>query len=191
MTRPQPDQETTIRKLQIENALLRRAVNRLARFKALAYLDPLTELGNKRYADARLAEELSRARRLRPHRFAVLMVDIDRFKAINDRHGHGAGDEAIRWLGGLLRDTVRAHDVCCRIGGDEFLVILPGVGRRECAALERRLAARLALANQQRRIPVDISVGAGSFPDDGETPEAVLEAADAAMYRDKRGADAA
>lgn len=159
--------------LRAENARLRR---RIARLEALAATDPLTGLGNRRYFDLRLEQECSRARR-RPGRFSVCLLDVDGMKAINDRGGHEAGDRALTAVGAALSRELRAQDLSCRIGGDEFALILPDTDRASAARLTRRL---------RRALLVSVSVGAATWDDDGTDAAALLRRADARMYRDKR-----
>lgn len=154
-----------------------------------AVRDPLTGLLNRRYLAETMPRELARATREgRP--LALLMIDVDHFKQVNDALGHAAGDQVLRALGGLLRAMTRASDVACRWGGEEFVVVLPGApadaGARR--AEDMRLAFQtLAFPDQASRAHSTFSVGLAVFPAHGDTPEALLEAADRALYRAKEG----
>ncbi len=155
------------------NARLRRNLH------ALATLDPLTGLHNRR----------SLEERMRGHgreEFACLLFDIDHFKSINDRFGHGWGDQVLRDVASLLRAEVRAGDIVCRWGGEEMLVVL-----RSCDQAAAQLRAEaLSLGIQQlydEAARVTVSVGVACFPGDGDTLEAITALADAALYRAKRG----
>ena len=115
-----------------------------------------------------------------------MLIDINGFKEINDQHGHQAGDQLLRWVGEFLVAQVRTHDVPCRTGGDEFIVLLPDASADDCAAVIARLREKLAAANDGREIPVSLSIGSASWPQVSESCERLLETADAAMYDDKR-----
>lgn len=171
-----------------ENAALRRELSRLEVFRTLAYRDPLTALWNRRYFDERLEEEMSRAARAPGRSFAVMMVDVNDLKKVNDVQGHAAGDKALQWVARFLRDTLRAHDVVCRLGGDEFGVLFPDLREGERAPLLARLRRALEEANRRvRREPsVGLSFGIACYPDDGREAQELIGAADAAMYGDKR-----
>ncbi|MDD7940799.1 GGDEF domain-containing protein [Actinomycetospora lutea] len=152
---------------------------------ALALADPLTGLPNRRALDRHLAEVLDRA--ASP---AVAMIDVDRFKQINDTASHARGDEVLRGVATALRSSLRAPDLVARYGGDEFVVVLPDTAVADAAAaLGRARAAVAALPAAQGR-PVTLSVGVVAACA-GEGPADVLARADAAMYAAKRaGGDA-
>jgi diguanylate cyclase (GGDEF)-like protein len=121
---------------------------------------------------------------------SVVLVDVTKFKAINDRYGHAVGDLALSAVARALQDTVRTSDRVGRVGGDEFLLVLPGVDREACAQLEGRLYANLPLTLDLSDVePVRISFAAGSATaHEAETLEALTARADRAMYADKRAA---
>jgi len=170
---------------------IRAQAARIQMLEHLAETDPLTGLFNRRGLTARLAERLSEARRHNEHG-AVLFVDMDGLKRINDRLGHAAGDEAIRMVAEGLRSAVRAHDAIGRIGGDEFAVVMSRIGHEAGLASAARIGrtiGRLALVHKGEAVPLSVSVGLAPFTG-SETPEALLERADAAMYRQKRAAAA-
>jgi diguanylate cyclase (GGDEF)-like protein len=182
-----PNPEAEIAKLARQNASLRREIARLQVYRAMAYRDPLTALWNRRYFEERLREEWSRSRRAGGERkFSVLIIDINGFKDINDEHGHQAGDVLLKWVGEFLVAQLRTHDVPCRTGGDEFMVLLPDLSADDCAPVIARLRDKLERANSTREIPVSLSVGSASWPEVSASCEAMLEVADAAMYADKR-----
>ena len=146
--------------------------------------DPLTGLYNRRYMEESLERELYRAGRV-SESVGVIMADLDHFKAFNDAAGHVAGDGLLRSLGEVLRANVRAEDIVCRYGGEEFIIILPEATLDETARraeILRGAASRVALPDGRS---VTISLGVAAFPDDGTSPGQVVEAADAAMYRAK------
>lgn len=171
--------------LRAENEALRTEVGTLQVYRSLAYRDPLTGLWNRRYLNERLHHEIERARR-HDARFSILVFDVNDFKAINDERGHAAGDQALVWTADLLAETFRDHDICCRTGGDEFTVILPGATAAGCAVLISRLRQRLEEANRERAWSLGLSIGGATWPEDGSTGDELLRTADAAMYEDKQ-----
>jgi diguanylate cyclase (GGDEF)-like protein/PAS domain S-box-containing protein len=145
----------------------------------LAVTDPLTGLGNYRRLLDVLHAEIERSGRTgRP--FAVLLLDLDGLKAINDRYGHLAGSRALCRLGDVLRLCCRAIDTPVRYGGDEFAVILPETTVRAAGIVASRIRNRLATDSQQP--PFSASIGVAAYPQDGETVEALLEIADRELY---------
>ena len=154
-------------------------VRELQALRRAATHDGLTGLANHGLFLDRLEQALRRAAR-RDETFTLALADIDRFKEINDRLGHSAGDGVLRSLAARLRHGVREADTVARIGGDEFGLILAGAGTRAAAArvLEKVLASASAT--------VTLSVGACLFPGDGSGSEILLRHADSAMYRAKR-----
>jgi diguanylate cyclase (GGDEF)-like protein len=176
-----------IQRLEKENAKLKRSVARLRGFRTMAYRDALTGMWNRRYFEERLKEEFSRAERAGAGRcFSVAIVDINGFKEINDQHGHLAGDAVLRWVGNFLVSHLRAHDIPCRTGGDEFMVILPDVSAADAVLVINRLRAQLSRANVGRALQVSLSIGSASWPQVSKSCETLLATADAAMYEDKR-----
>lgn len=159
------------------------------RLRALATRDPLTGLANRRRMEESLDVQLGEATRLgRP--LAVVLVDLDRFRDYNRRHGHLAGDDALRALAALLEDVRRGDDVACRYGGDEFVIILPAATAAEAQARFDPFARRLAelpVARDGRRLdPITASIGIAESPAFGTDPATLIAAADEAMYRAKQ-----
>jgi diguanylate cyclase (GGDEF)-like protein/putative nucleotidyltransferase with HDIG domain len=150
--------------------------------------DPLTGLPNTRSMFIHLTRELARAARLRSE-VALLVMDCDNFKSINDTHGHHVGDRALRGVAEVLRQTIRPYDICVRYAGDEFIVVLSGCGGEEAERkrqeLKRAVDQLVFEVRPGRTMPLSISVGAAIFPHDGDTYEALLASADSRMYRDK------
>ncbi|HYM60575.1 MAG TPA: GGDEF domain-containing protein [Thermoanaerobaculia bacterium] len=152
--------------------------------------DLLTGLPNRRYAEARLIEAISMAGRTK--RTAVLAIgDLDRFKEVNDRYGHAAGDEVLRHTAGMLGEFFRASDVIARIGGEEFLIFFPETELD--GALDRLREFHAAFANRPVILPgplgmtsITISIGVAAFPVDGGTPAELLARADERLYAAKR-----
>jgi diguanylate cyclase (GGDEF)-like protein len=174
-------------RLEEQNSRLRRSVARLRVYRNMAYRDPLTGLWNRRYFEERLKEELSRAARAGINRcFTVVIVDLNRFKEINDQYGHLIGDELLKWVGNFLMTHLRAHDVACRTGGDEFMLLLPDLSAADAVHVIARLRAQFCQANLDRVIPVGLSIGSASWPEASKSCDMLLARADAAMYKDKR-----
>jgi diguanylate cyclase (GGDEF)-like protein len=181
-------QQTLIKKMRtrmvMHLGMLVRTKSQADEFRTLATVDPLTGLHNRRNAEQLLASEMARAQRYN-HPLAVLMLDLDGFKQINDRHGHAAGDIVLREFSSRLRSAIRGSDTAMRMGGDEFLVLLPGTRPEEVRHLLRRLE-RVSVTLGQTAIEVTFSAGwAGCVA--GETPAQILERADRALYAEKRG----
>jgi len=155
--------------------------------------DPLTGLFNRRFMEESLERELRRAARDEAQ-LAVLMLDLDHFKAFNDSHGHDAGDAQLRTLGEYLQSHVRGDDVACRYGGEEFTIIMPGAsleeGRQRAEFLRvgvRNLAARGGGVTLD---PITVSIGVAVYPLHGATGEELVRAADEALFEaKKRGRD--
>lgn len=151
--------------------------------------DSLTGLYNRRFLDDTLQREIARAQRTRLP-LTVLMIDVDQFKRFNDNFGHEAGDIALRAVGRLLREHFRESDYGCRYGGEEFAVIMPdaplGPARQRAEAL-REAVAKLELSLSGRTLAsITVSVGLATMPEHGATPQALLQAADAALYEAKQ-----
>lgn len=152
-------------------------------------LDPLTGLGNRAAFEAALADAVADAV-TGSRSFAVLYGDVDNFKAINDDHGHEAGDTVLTTIAARLTGVLRQDDRAFRLGGDEFVILLAPVGPGETAA---RIAARLAQAvtppiplADGRAVTTGLSIGMATYPDDGLSPQELLRRADRAMYHEKR-----
>ena len=165
-------------------ALRRRLERERDAMRRFALRDPLTGLANRRALDERLAYEIARHTR-QGERFAVLALDLDGFKAVNDRFGHDAGDELLREAAAALVEIVRAQDTVVRLGGDEFCVLAPQTGDASAAYLTTRV--RGALAGVTAGLSgLSASIGTAVFPADGTTPEALLAVADLAALGQKR-----
>lgn len=156
-----------------------------ARLQTSAVTDPLTGLRNRIALIEHLDHAIARARRENRH-IGLLYLDIDGFKAINDTHGHAEGDALLREFAARLSRGLRASEVAARLGGDEFVVLVDGGD--DLAALSQRMMTSLRepypIAGQP--MPVTVSIGVAEFPRHGSNSDALLHAADAAMYSSKR-----
>jgi two-component system cell cycle response regulator len=151
----------------------------------LAYRDELTGLANRRFAVRQLQAEISRARR-HGQALSVVIFDADRFKSLNDRHGHLAGDEVLRGLGDRLRGRLREEDVVARFGGEEFLVILPDTGAEGAAAVAEDVRAAVAAEPfPVGRFALRLTVSAGHATWAGEDLERLVGRADRGLYAAK------
>jgi len=158
------------------------------RARRLAEQDGLTMLPNRNYFEARVRKALRQA--ASEHRtLAVLYLDLDGFKSINDTHGHAVGDELLRIVAARLAHAMRAEDVVSRIGGDEFACLLAGFSNRaRLANLARKLAEAVSAPCRlgALKLQAPTSIGIAIYPADGETVERLMTHADAAMYHAKR-----
>jgi diguanylate cyclase (GGDEF)-like protein len=147
--------------------------------------DPLTGLHNRRYLEDSLIRELARAKR-KTQPLSIILLDIDHFKRVNDTFGHGAGDMVLRRLGLVLQAYVRESDIACRVGGEEFSVLLPE-GPLQIATQRaediRKAVNELTLEHEEKDLgTVTVSAGVATFPDHGTTADALIRAADQVLY---------
>ena len=151
----------------------------------LAMIDPLTGLYNRRFAEQRLAAEVARSER-RGHPLTVLTLDLNNFKEINDTYGHPAGDQVLQEFASRLNKVIRGSDLAVRLGGDEFLVVLPECTLDQLKLVLERLSS-FELDWQGQKIPVNFSAGWKDY-EMGDRPEEMLARADQALYTSKRAA---
>jgi diguanylate cyclase (GGDEF)-like protein len=157
----------------------------IERMKDLAYLDGLTAVFNRRYFELRIVEEIDRARRTNTG-MAVIMIDIDQFKRLNDEFGHLLGDEALRQVSSIFHQQLRKTDVVCRYGGEEFAILLSQTSPQHSFGVAeklRRMVEKWQFPGVAR--PVTISAGVATYPDHGTTRDELVKAADAGLYAAK------
>ena len=154
----------------------------------LALHDALTKLPNRLHLERRLEQAMRESRRS-ARACAVLFIDLDGFKAVNDAFGHQAGDRLLGLIGQCLREAMRPGDTAARIGGDEFVVVAEGVRREDADALAARLgsALRQEFEVDGHRLRISASIGIALYPEDGRSAQDLISHADAAMYRAKAG----
>lgn len=158
-----------------------------AELDRLAHTDSLTSLHNRRYMEQELGRHVELYKRYH-HPFAVLMLDLDSLKLVNDTFGHVAGDEAIKHLANAIRENIRDTDIPCRYGGDEFLVLMPEADRPAIASVGKRISESIRMSRLKLgggMVALEVSFGAASCPVDGTTMEALVKVADANLYAAK------
>lgn len=152
----------------------------------LSITDGLTGLSNRKHLIDTLATEVARARRLE-RSFSLMMIDIDRFKQYNDVHGHPAGDRLLITIASLFKNLIRSIDYAARYGGEEFLLLLREAGSENGLQAAERIRMRVAAERfTAGQAEITVSVGVATFPEHGDTPEAIIASADAALYEAKR-----
>jgi diguanylate cyclase (GGDEF)-like protein len=154
---------------------------RMAELHDLAMRDPLTGAFNRRHFEDVVAKELARHERYGGEA-AVLLLDIDNFKAINDGQGHEAGDAVLRGATVILATTLRPSDTFARLGGDELAVLLPSTGRMQAVAVAERIRAAILAHDFGIDGGVSVCIGVAGAPQDAHTPFDLIAAADRAMY---------
>jgi diguanylate cyclase (GGDEF)-like protein len=168
--------------IAIENAILYK------RSTELSFTDDLTHLFNGRYLGLALRREIKRGRRYQIP-VAVIFLDLDGFKKINDAHGHLAGSRALVEVGEVLRSSVREIDIVCRYGGDEFTIVLPQTTSAGASIIAERIRqnieARTFLSQLGHEVRLTASFGVSSYPEHGQSREELIQKADRAMYEIK------
>ncbi|MEQ1786421.1 MAG: GGDEF domain-containing protein, partial [Acidimicrobiales bacterium] len=173
----------TVEQLTAHASLALRNAWLLHDVEELAVTDDLTRLANRRQFETALAHELTLAK-ANGTTLGFILVDLDRFKSLNDSHGHLTGDEVLRRVSDVLVGVTELGDTVARYGGEEFALVLPGRDPLATAAIAER--ARLAIAALTHPVPVTASLGACSYPADAADGPALMRAADEAMYESKR-----
>lgn len=161
----------------------------LEQLRSAADMDLVTGVHNHRYLQERLRQEIARSARSHSP-LAVLMLDLDQFKPINDRHGHADGDRVLHAIAATIRDHLRSSDIVARYGGDEFVVLMPDTGDDAAEQVARRVVGGILKQRQQlsdgTQVTVGVSAGLAVYPADGRTSAQLLQSADSAMYTAKR-----
>jgi two-component system, cell cycle response regulator len=188
LVEPAPDAELVarVRAAARTKGLQHELVSQSRRMEALIFEDSLTGLFNRRFILTQLSGLVSGARR-HEHRLAVVMIDIDHFKLVNDQHGHAAGDRVLVEVAGALRRNLRAEDHLGRLGGEEFLAVLPDTDAEAAQAAAEKLREAVAAARVEHdglELAVTVSVGWAAW--EGETAEDLVRRADEALYAAKR-----
>jgi len=175
---------------QIALALERAAWQQRAnQFQLMSITDPLTGLHNRRYLEARLTEEIGRSKRY-DYPLSFMMIDVDDFKLYNDHNGHQAGDRALEITAQCLRAALRKVDVASRYGGEEFSILLPQTSLEEAGVIADRIRRKIMTTNfangkSQPLGRVTVSIGLSTFSPSLESAEAIVRAADRALYHAK------
>jgi len=149
-------------------------------FVDLAVRDGLTGLFNRRYFNELINIEINRLKR-EPAALSLLMLDIDNFKNYNDTEGHPAGDELLKSAAKVFKNSVRAMDIVCRYGGEEFIIMLPQTGKGGAQIIAERLRVQVGLY-----LPTTVSIGIASLPEDAQNVEELVQKADDALYKAKK-----
>lgn len=176
---------TQIRRQRYASELRQSVTNTLA----LAVTDELTGLYNRRYFDRHLSLMLEKAQE-QARDMAVMLIDMDYFKSVNDTHGHDIGDSVLREFADRLRRNIRGVDLACRFGGEEFVVLMPDTDWRQAQGVAERVrqavAERVFATGNSRPLTLTVSVGLALNESETDTPEVMLKRADVALYRAKR-----
>lgn len=180
-------QQVLIRRLRTQAAgqieMMANLRLRANEYHKLAMMDPLTGLYNRRFAEQRLQAEVDRSRRY-GHPISVLLIDLNDFKQINDKHGHLAGDLVLKEFATRLSLSIRVSDLAVRMGGDEFMVLLPECPTEQVPGLLNRIG-KVEVQCRGSVIPVTFSSGVAGF-EERESPQQLLERADQTLYASKR-----
>jgi diguanylate cyclase (GGDEF)-like protein/PAS domain S-box-containing protein len=158
------------------------------KIKYLANYDALTDIPNRGFLMMQFEKTLEQSKRNK-YKFAVMLFDVDKFKLINDIHGHNAGDEVLKTIAKRLQETVRKADIIGRLGGDEFLVIQPFIkGKGDASMLANRMLDYIAKPVKWNNVNLDvhISIGIAIYPDDSDNTKDLIHNADTAMYFTKK-----
>jgi len=175
---------TRIKEAQEVGAAMLQASRMLARAQHLAHYDPLTGLCNRVLFGELVLRELAVAQRS-GEAFSILAIDLDGFKAVNDMHGHAAGDTVLKEAADRMASAIRVSDVAARLGGDEFAVLLLGANQENARLVAEALVESLSLPYPNVRVAVSASIGIAVYPQSGRTMLQLLERADVALYRAK------
>ncbi len=154
--------------------------NRINHYQTQSSTDALTGLMNRRTMDETLARWTEENQE-----YAVVLVDLDHFKSVNDTYGHGVGDEVLKYLAKSMQMHSRPQDICCRYGGEEFIILLPKTNEAEAYAVAENLRRYLQDTDSPCGRPVTMSGGIAAYPEAGDSPHVIIERADQALYKAK------
>jgi len=175
-----------LRRFRDENVAINQELReRNDELRRLSITDSLTGLYNRTQLPESLARELARSQR-HGHSFSLLMIDIDHFKRFNDTHGHQAGDDLLRSVAGVLKNSLRSCDLAARYGGEEFLILLTETDPEGARTFAEKLRGSVEGLRFHGETAVTISIGVASFPDNGDDVESIIRQADDALYDCKR-----
>jgi diguanylate cyclase (GGDEF)-like protein len=178
--------EMLLRELLSEQAGLLQQVNQLRSSQSRSDYDELTGLGTRRYFEARLREELSRAERSPSYTGSMLLLDIDDLAGARTRHGPLIGDRALRWIAKVLKECLRMGDVVCRGSGDRFMVVLCDTPAFDSAEVVARLRGQIDRPHAHRWSAASVSIGAAAWPDDALTVPALNAIAAVRLLEDRQ-----
>jgi diguanylate cyclase (GGDEF)-like protein len=176
--------ERALRKLVDENQRLRRELRELRKLERWVHHELLAGLPSRRLFEERLDEELSRAARDPAHRGSLLVVK--HMEVVNERPGRAPSEDAVEDTARTLMSVLRASDLCCRTAGDELMILLPAIDTAGARLVVNRLRAAAFRAGARRDTAISLSIGAVSWPDDGQRAGELLDRADRAMYAEQR-----
>jgi diguanylate cyclase (GGDEF)-like protein len=179
--------QAKLEELERRNQLLEAEIERLRIYKDYAYTDALTEIPNRRFYYERLLQEIARTRRSGSS-LTLALVDLDLFKQINDDVGHRGGDQVLKFFSQFVRVNLRQEDILCRIGGDEFAIILPDTSAESAAIFFERIRSKLdqieVSIDGRSRLALSFSCGLAAFKPE-YLPEDLIEEADHSLYSAK------
>jgi diguanylate cyclase (GGDEF)-like protein len=161
--------------------------HRIQELERLALIDPLTRIGNRKYGEIHLENGFSQLNRY-GWPFGILFMDVDHFKQVNDSHGHETGDKVLQMVAGTLRHNLRASDAASRCGGEEFLTVVPHVGRSGIGTIGNKILSLIeqsSLDTPDGPLRVTVSIGA-ALARQGDSLKSLVDRADHLMYQSKR-----
>lgn len=174
-----------LRRLLDENLSLMRELEDLRALRRLAHRDALAGRPNRRLFHMRLSEELARTRPVGAVPGAMLVVDVNDLQTVEDERGRASREQALREVAEVFKAALRSHDVCCRTGAAEFMILLPETDPREARQVMAQLRAAIIRAGARRNLSISISVGCATWPPDGRTAAVLIEHADKAIHGEK------